>query len=288
MSQKKEPKKPVKKSKKASEKPEESFLYDIIYCDEKRLAPILPQLSEYGLLKDLSVTEGESRSTTSARGLSGSAGLVSGEAAKDSAIGTESALQSNFDPRWVNILKFTNIALRKADRENFRLGKLCLVKGGLHLGDNRSFKALLEVKIFNKMMLDEVKRDLKESTDSKDNLSAKDTVQLVEQLAETFEHSVHGNVETKNGRFWISLDRDCLIFPAEEIILKFGATIPGEWSVLGIYDSEPDTFSEEGFKGDGHGTLTEIVMPLAAHMRGLVGKPYGQHSLTPLIIMREI
>ena len=292
MTSKKEPKKPEKKLQKESEKQEEIYLYDIIYCDEKRLAPMLPQLSNHGLLTDLSVTNYEGSKSGTSSSFRGAAAVVDGSRAKSAEDDVGISQQQNFDPRWVNVLKFAKQALQTAHREEFVLGKLCYVTGGLSLIDYASFEALLKIKFLHKSLTQGLKQGT-EGTSKEKASTAKETMNLIEEVTSTYSTSVHGSINTKQGEFWISLDRDLLVFPAEDIILKYGSQIPGKWSVLGIYDSKPDDKmydDEEDIDDEVSGStgLTAIIRPIADEMRNLVGKPRDQHSITPLLIMREI
>lgn len=286
MTSKEEPKTPAKKSKKASEKQEEISLYDIIYCDEKRLAPILPQMSNYGLRKAVSVTEHESEVANKASGVGGTTGVIRGDAGKNTSTETGSNQQSDFDPLWVNVLEFAKTALVKADRDNFKLGKLCVVTGSLSLVDYGSFYSLLDIDFLTKAMAEGIKDDTQGNSNTK-NKAAREMMGMIKDVIRTYSGSVHGGISSDVGDFWLSIDRDHLVFPAEEIILKYGHSIPGTWSILGIYDSEPDYEDDEADEVDS-GALSEVIRPMTTQVRNLVGKPFGQHSITPLMIMREI
>lgn len=291
MTSKKEQKKPEKVSKKESVKPEEISLYDIIYCDEKRLAPILPQMSNYGLRKSISVTEHENQIANITSGVGGNTGVVRGDRGHTASNEAGSNQRSDFDPLWVNVLQFAKTALIKAQRDNFSLGKMCLITGNLSLVDYGSFNSLINVDYLSKAMIDGFKAESEGNSTAK-NKYAREMMGLIKDVVETYSNSVHGSISSDAGDFWLSIDREHLVFPAEEIILKYGHTIPGTWSVLGIYDSEPDYEVDEEDEDDVNypdmGTLSEVIRPMTIQVRSLVGKPYGQHSITPLMIMREI
>lgn len=273
----------------ASDDPDVKYLYDIIYCDRTRLTPLISQLFAHGLPKDIAVTKETGSSGSIEAG--GTAGWNFGPTAKAGGkvavdIDERSGMTTTHDPYWSTVLNFVDQAASLAKRESFEVGKLCLVKGSLRLVDFNSMRKIFEIKWFSKLALSELKSETPGNSKAKDK-EAREVWESVERLMEIYSNSVQGVVTGRDGDYWASFEREHLIFPAEEIVLKYGRQVSGTWTVIGIYDARPENKDVEDDELNSPNLMLNF-QGMMDPLRNLVGRPANHHSLTPLVVMREI
>lgn len=271
----------------ASENPEKKFLYDIIYCDRTRLIPLISQLNAHGLPKDIVVTENAgSRGALEAGGTAGWSFAAKAEAKGKIAadISESTSQETQYDPYWATVLAFADQAVSLAKRDDFEIGRLCLVSGSLSAADVSSLRDLMKTQLTREGMMVGLMPD--GSVKTSDRKEAKKTYDSLHEVITLYSGLVQGILKSGEDEYWMSLEREHLSFSAEEIILKFGSIIPGNWSILGIYDSAPAVTQDVDIPEDGG--IQAMIMGIAPIVRNLVGKKDTQHSITPLMIMREI
>ena len=101
-------------------------------------------------------------------------------------------------------------------------------------------------------------------------------------------HSIQAALRGEN-TVWCCLQNDGMTTPADDLLLKHGIAVRGEWSLLGILDAVPDSEAPADdlppAAGDNVATLMRALAPFA---RQLLGRPPGHYGVTPLLIFREI
>ena len=76
---------------------------------------------------------------------------------------------------------------------------------------------------------------------------------------------------------------------ADDLLLKHGVAVRGEWSLLGILDATPDSeVTAEGQSLGSESNVATLLRALAPIARQMLGRPPGHYGVTPLLIFREI
>jgi hypothetical protein len=104
-------------------------------------------------------------------------------------------------------------------------------------------------------------------------------------------HSIQASVGPNWCRAWCTLLAEGLSTSTNDLMLKHGASIPGDWTVLGVLDSLPRV-SPENAPAPDFTDMEEIGVKLmdtfVLSTRNMLGRPAGAYGLTPLLIFREI
>lgn len=125
--------------------------------------------------------------------------------------------------------------------------------------------------------------------------SATDVMDLFIPLMSALPHSVQARLRTaEHDSVWCSLQENNMITPSSELLLKHGANVSGEWSMLGVLDALPA--GEED--NDLHQTLSTLELassPMGQMMIALqpllnigLGRPASAYGVTPLLIFRSV
>lgn len=277
-------------------------IFDFLYHDTRRVGSILAQLDEAGLLT--SITANEASETTTAVSLEGKAGgklpfvasaegggKVSREASK------AGQMEKTFDPLWQNARKFVDFAVGAAcPVQNANMGQIVTITGKITVVDFEFLKNFMANKSIMENLLN------RDDGDADGNRQQRRTNKKVRQdkkkdppIAEIFglfpykiQLTIDGEVEG-----WATVAPEFLVTEASDLVLKYGGSLDGEWTVIGILDATPSAFSgdligdvsfDEGIEAFGM-KLTKAMAPMA---RVLLGRPFDAYGLTPLVAYREI
>ena len=99
-------------------------------------------------------------------------------------------------------------------------------------------------------------------------------------------HSVQASLRGE-ATVWCSLQTPGMTTPADDLLLKHGVAVRGEWSLLGILDAVPDSDADSRPLSPGEDIAT-LMRALAPAARQLLGRPPDHYGVTPLLIFREI
>lgn len=198
-----------------------------------------------------------------------------------------------FDLQWKNIVGLLNrlkTQLVDQSTDDMRIGQLVDVSGKLSITDLDLVKKLFETKSLKKMLTSDVKKGNRQQRRASGQTEFDQTELVFETLA-LLPHAITATLEDGALRFWCTLDKESLIVPSHEVLLKHGIEIAGDWNILGVVDSVPET---ENFRLD-IGTpdvMTEgfgaLIGPLVPIVRTLLGRPTSSFGISPLIIYRGI
>ncbi|MHA3840002.1 hypothetical protein ACX0GZ_02100 [Sphingomonas aestuarii] len=275
-------------------------VFDILYADERRIASLLSQMGSDGVLRELTrlteVTSGASR------------GLDAKLLKLDSNDGEKTSLSRTFDPRWLIPLLFLDEAADRIVRnaDDAVVGGLILVKGRLVVTDVKLLQELWKAPAMKKVMLnsiadgesDATQSNRQERRSSQRAHKKRDTTQQ-EALLEFIPHMPHSpqiNIVSGDEAFWATIDPSNLVGSVQDLILKHGARVAGDWSMVGIYDARPFSDEDHGLLdtndyisiGALQDSIWKVALDLATPIRQAMGRPFLSHGVTPLIIFREV
>jgi hypothetical protein len=122
---------------------------------------------------------------------------------------------------------------------------------------------------------------------------------LLLEMLSVLPHTVHASIMTEHESVWASLREEYLVTSASELVLTHGASIPGEWAMVGILNGRPD-FGETEFQqmiAEGRSNLPPGLMnsaiglmaqTMAPIIRTTLGRPASSFAVTPLLIFRSV
>lgn len=273
-------------------------VFDILYADERRIASLLSQMGNEGVLKELT------RLTEVASDASGGFDLK--VAKMDTKEGERRSLSRTFDPRWLLPLLFLDKAADNIHREigSATIGSLILVKGKLFITDVGVIKEMWNSPAMKKHIIKSMVETVDDSNagNRHERRASKKTKQDTteqEALLEIMPHMPHSpqvNIITGDQAVWATIDPEHLIGTVQDLILKHGPKVAGEWSLVGIYDAKPFSEEDHGFMdtddmiaiGALQESLWKVALDLAMPVRQALGRPFLSHGATPLLIFREL
>lgn len=273
----------------------ESYVYDFLYHDSRRVGSYLSQLGRYGLLKSTShkQSSGEGEKSVSEVKLSGG---IPGAASigKDDQSETTSQhgaeREDVYDPLWINALnlyeKIEGAGLVIRDLSKARIGQFVLISGSLWVFDLDLMKQILSTKEIRKLLGIDPKppsgpRQARERAESDDTKAGEMALALIPLLP----HLIQARVYSEYGEIWSSLEPTGLTIKSGDLFMKHGSRVVGDWKVFGVLDALPEHGDEET------PDLPPYIKPiasLAGILRPHMGRPQHAYGVTPILVFREI
>lgn len=210
-----------------------------------------------------------------------------------------------FDPYWANARAFldhlSDRDMIQKDMANAQLGQFVLAKGWLSILDLAMFKDAWKLPAIQRKVREGGAPTKKVSqmtaAERQANQEQKDNSDLMLEMIQIMPHSVHASMITTGEDpklLWCTLREEYLVIPASDIVLAHGAMMPGEWSVMGILNAQPEFLTPEpeaendqtpGLMQSVVGQVSKLIAPI---VRVALGRPAAAHAITPLLIFREV
>jgi hypothetical protein len=286
-------------------------VYDFLYHDSRRIASFLSQFDNNGLLTGL--TQGDSVSKGAKRskkiGIGGDVPIIGGGNIEfelgPGEVGSQT-LERVYDPFWTNARLFLDVLTERnmihRDLDAANIGQFVLATGYLSIQDLAMFKEAWKAPSVQRMVKGGTLAGKKTG-----NMTAAQKAEAREQQANTdlfldmiqvMPHSVHARLLTSGegaSLVWCTLNQEHLVAPASDITLTYGATMAGEWSIVGILSAAPEYLTpdlNQQFDAENFGLMESIVGQLSKLLAPIVrvslGRPAAAHAMTPLLIFREV
>ncbi|WP_299724694.1 hypothetical protein [Devosia sp.] len=285
-------------------------VFDFIYHDAPRVASFLAQFDSSGHLTQIAQSAHITRVRDEGDKTTGTLGIVSGETTKAASdeFGKES--QRVYDPTWANarvLLDYLDEAGKiQRDISKAQIGQFVLASGSLSLSDLRLMEKTWRLPSVKKLMTNGAESQNKLPPIAKGQRNNSELL-LARKAAEEAQKAVQGGIDlffdlitilphtiqarlSGNTPTWCSLSREGMTFEASDIVLKYGAEIPGEWNILGILDAQPDTPGQSGEVdwGQGEEIAAKMVGIIAPITRNMLGRPGYCYGVTPLLVFRVV
>lgn len=268
--------------------PREEFLVDFLYADRPRIASLSAQLFDDG---HLTYTKKSSGITAEVAGKisGGIPGIARGETTGSDK--TNESIERQFDATWVGPLN----VLRELNAQGFitesidsaLLGQTVLITGEIQVVDLRMVQ-----KLWRPIMMQEASKAM--ATAAKAQRAAvaqaqsevKSIVEIVEQLP----HTLQMRINSLGQRFWGTLDPEQMTVNPSDLAFKYGALIPGEWSVLALLDAEPSLAEADSIMAvvEAEGQFLPGMLQMLGGLRTMFGRGTTEYGVTPLAIYRKI
>jgi len=283
---------------------------DFLYHDSRRIGSFLSQFEGDGHLQQLTRTKHglRGKKETSSRDVKGNLGVASGGLKGE----TETALEMNegyarvFDPYWANARAFLD---HLSEREMIQrditaaaVGQFVLAKGWLNILDLAMFKDVWKIP--------EVRKKIQSGAVSSKPIAQmnaaekavhkeqKENMEMLLAMMQIMPHSVHASMITNAedpSLVWCALREEYLVTPASDLTLAHGATMPGEWSILGILSAAPEFVNpdlsgnaDDQMAGLMQSIVGQVSKTIAPIVRVALGRPAAASAVTPLLIFREV
>lgn len=270
------------------EDPARRSVFDFLFHDARRVGSFLAQFETYGVPSQVKATEGIGSTGTTKTATSGKLSLpalAQGQLSKDVSVADElrEATERTYDPLWTNARALLDYLseqdLLQRDIWEARIGQFVLASGTLVILDLAMLKNAWDKPV--------IKRKIQQQEEN---------AQFLLELLSIMPHSLQASRFGENFGVWCSLPEESLVGQSSDLVLKHGALVPGNWSMLGIVDATPDPKPGEGEgenmddvvareAGSMVGTFAAQLAPMT---RDLLGRPRTSFGITPLLIFRQV
>ena len=311
----------AKASPEVPEEAEPGSVFDFLYHDSRRIGSFLSQFDNNGLL--IGINQGETAARHAKRGWKMGMGadipLLAGaklEVGREPGEAGSETLERSYDPFWTNALTFLDVLterqLIRPQIEEATFGQFVLVRGWLSILDLAMLKQAWGLSTVQQAARagqnppaapSEGNRHERRSQGKQSRPQQPPQmpteVDITLELLTVLPHTVHASIMTEHETIWANLRDEFLVTPSSELVLTHGASMPGEWAMLGILSARPDFGEGEfqqmvaagrsnlppGLLNSAIGGMAQIMAPI---IRTTLGRPEGAYAVTPLLIFREV
>lgn len=289
---------------------------DFLYNDSRRIGSYLSQF-EVGHLQQLTQSKGAERAKkeNSDSNFKGSVpAIVTGELkyGEQTSVAASENLVRVYDPLWSNARAFldhlSENELIQRDIAQAHIGQFVLVSGSLIVSDMHMLKDMWAspvvqgfIKASAEQAVDEpeaaaLNRAQRRAAgkSSKTQKSAPSETDLTVALLQHLPHSGQMHIINDEFAVWGSAVEGAMVGLMSDLVLKHGAKIAGQWSMLGILDAYP--FREDEMMtgiemvraGMTMENVSKVALQLAPAIRQALGRPLLSYGMTPLLVFREV
>lgn len=241
-------------------------LYDFIYIDINKSKILLAQIESAGILTHIRSRIDQKSLSTNKMGLKK---ILTVEKEKESS--NVESIEQLFDAEQSIHLKLLHKLSEqnriKKDITNAKVGDIVLFSGAVDIFDISTLQGLL-----SSGLIPISKKD-------KDFNVVTGVIKLIPSTVQfTFK-------DEKENRAWMTLPENNLLMPSSELLLKYGGSLEGEWSIIGILDSLPG--KRESAFADNRENISKLSL-MSNKLHELAGKHPDHFGITPLMIFRSI
>ncbi|SMF93902.1 hypothetical protein SAMN02949497_1198 [Methylomagnum ishizawai] len=200
----------------------------------------------------------------------------------------EESLEHQFDAGWslpLNVLdRLDELDFLHRDLDSIQIGQLLLTKGSITVIDIKMLKSL-----WRPISLAITSEGKATHANKKDKEQAKKRMELVGSVLDQLPPTVQMFFEAGRNIIWSSLSADQMIINPDDLALKYGGKVDGEWHMLSVLDAKPDqaVFSSLPTFVLEHQFLCGIA-EIIENMRKWVGRPGYAYGATPIAIFRAL
>lgn len=270
-------------------------LYDFLYIDRERASSLTTQLYGPGVVTTVKQTATDSDKSSKGAGVS--LKVLKGNASVEEAISRTQ--ERHFDATWslpINLLdKLSEAKLINRGLNGERLGNTVLTKGRMRIFDISMLQNAIP--FISKLFLNERNNNQQKS---QKKIKPEDipiapgvTIGMVSEFLSIVPNTLQVDfLDDQGNTIWMTINRDFLTINPDDMVLKYGGSIPGEWYVLGLIDALPDseigqddlmpeTFFPDNLMKNG---LTQMLDGI----KEIAGRSNDSYGMTPLLIFRTV
>jgi hypothetical protein len=240
--------------------------FDFLYVDQKRIALLLSQFDDSGLLQSVEQSEGvsESAETIGQREAGLSLAAVKGKfgSEKRAAEGQTQSAKRTYDPQWTNALTLLDFLDERGvlhrDLKSVRVGQIACIPGSLSIINGGIIKTIMASPAVREGLITQevtrMQRQYQRSLVRGGNAlmpvpPAPDPVAIRMNANSNLDTMlalpavVYGRTIIDENMLWYTIDETGLVGSVADIMLKHSTQVSGEWTVIGIIDGLPDQFA---------------------------------------------
>ena len=277
-------------------------LFDLLYVDGRRIATYIAQLDPNGTLTGI-------KSTFSGTTTLNAQGKLSAVVASGSIQGTDAATEGTerqFDPLWVMPITLMNrldeLGFIHRGLSGASIGSLVLIRGICRLVDVATVKEmwpfigrLLAVQAASETApppqgsrRERRARDRSRGATSPTEAPSATAIAALADMAQNLPHALEAHMLTTEGVAWATLNRDGMLTNSQDIALKHGSGLPGEWHMLAILDGMVGDQMEDIWEQLPTTEFAAAILQLLGSIREVMGRPAGYFGVTPLVLFRTV
>lgn len=265
-------------------------LYDFLYVDSDRASTLITQLYAPGVISSIKRISSDTEKQKKSGGVS--LKIAKGDLSVEDAI--TQTQEKLFDASWalpINLLdKLSESNLISRGIDEHKLGKLVLVKGNISFFDISFYQKSIP-------FMSQVFLNIAKQSGGKKNIKAEDltladglTFGMVKDLLNIVPNALQVDfVDDHENNIWMTIDRENFTINPDDMVLKYGGVIPGDWYALGLVDALPNHHYKDG--SEAKFPSNEMKDGLKAMLSGLqemVGRSEEAYGVTPIVLFRKI
>lgn len=259
-------------------------LFDYIYLDRQKLAAYAAQFFDDGVLTTLKTSA--ANSDTNGFNIGAKLYVVEGGGNQSSIV--SETLERNYDASWslpLNVLSaLQSNNFIHAGFAGAKIGNLVMTSGRAKLLDVGMLKSMWRVGLNATLS----GMPTTTSAHKRARTELKDTWEKIGGIIDNVPRSVQLHLSTDECAVWTTLSQDGMIINPDDLALKYGGKIVGDWHIIGIFDARPEQGeAEEQVEQEEMGLLTGMFGMMDG-IRGMVGRPENAYGITPIAIFRKI
>lgn len=260
---------------------------DFLYLDRNRLSSLIGQLSDRGMLVGLRSVLGKVEGREGTAGGSIAVAKAEGKVNQSHSESTE----ETYDPFWTHAYSFLrDLELNFAvPLTQARLGSLVKFEAFIQFLDLKIMRDLWEPSaqafLHTQNQANSATSTRKQRRASTQQSTMPSELKFGLEVLKRVPHLLHLTFVTREGlNLWAAAQPSYLTITSEDLVMKYGATIDGLWTVVGIVDGmvgpSPDPVQVN--------PIVDGAVTAMTAFRDLIGRPRDQFGLTPIAVYAPI
>lgn len=268
-------------------------LYDFLYVDIQRASSLLAQMHGPGVVTTIKHVTAQLDKSVYDAGID--LKIVKSKAGVEEIL--NQTQEKSFDASWtlpINLIdKLDENGLISNELNGKRLGSTVLCKGKMRIFDisvlQKSVPFIAKMMGMNHPKLPPKVK--KTNNNLEDQIIAPGvTFGMMKEMLNIVPNTLQVDFINEAGQtIWMTINRDYLTINPDDMVLKYGSSLPGEWYVIGFIDALPET--EEDFTDNlsfEPSPMKDGIQGMLPAIRELAGRSINSYGMTPLVIFRNI
>lgn len=264
-------------------------VYDFLYHDVHRIGSFLSQFDPNGHLQSSTRSNSlsQNRSASEDKSLTGRLPAIAEGKTTNSHSNSEinkNDSSKTYDPLWQNSLALLDYLeqnnLINRDLHKSRIGQFVLISGKLFMFDMEYMQELIQKPTLKKSFIDGY------IAGRVNRKEAMHEASVVLDVLATLPGSIQCRLLGNGFSTWSTLQTSGLSLSADDLLLKHGTCIGGEWYMLGILDAIPDNGSQVDLSF--LPLMQKGLADFSSSIRPEFGRSSDYFGITPLLVFREV
>jgi len=274
------------------EQPSIDSLYDFLYIDKIRASSLTAQLYGPGVVTAIKMVTSDTDKSTKGVGLD--VKILKGNTAVEEAI--SHTQEKQFDASWslpINLLdQLSEAGFIRHGLNGEQLGNTVSVKGNMRIFDISMLQK--SIPFVSRMFSQEPpklppKAQKKQPNADDIEVAPGVTVGMVRDILNVIPNTLQVDfIDEQGNTIWMTINRDFLTINPDDMVLKYGGKIPGDWYVVGMIDALPDSHFDSSSLNFPINPLKDGISEMLNGIKALAGRGDDSYGITPLVIFRKL